>query len=235
MSTDNQHGGSSDSNDSPATADVSWVSDGFYFSTREERKHRIDEYYPTWHVDEYHYRNGQIEHCPDDSNGNERDEREIECKCGKTFDGLPRAKQHLIHASRNAPPIPACPNPLGEFSDEDTICDDIVPIAVDKLLRFGRVLDNHEYLIATARAVYTPPPAYDFSEWQPLVEDGGRLYVSQHEAPQFPPVQLKRALRTLAGATTEYRPERYRIYYRGKAPLYIEGPEHGVVIAQRSF
>ncbi|WP_434529884.1 hypothetical protein ACODNH_00020 (plasmid) [Haloarcula sp. NS06] len=38
-----------------------------------------------------------------------------------------------------------------------------------------------------------------------------------------------RAIATLAKRPT-YRPERFTVFYRGSEPLYIEGPDAGIVI-----
>ncbi|NLV08268.1 hypothetical protein GOC83_19305 [Haloarcula rubripromontorii] len=88
------------------------------------------------------------------------------------------------------------------------------------------VVDGAEYLVATARETFTPPADYRFQSWNEL--QSGRLALRSGE-PQFPPADVSRAIATLAKRPT-YQPERFTVFYRGLEPLYIEGPNAGIVI-----
>ncbi|EMA25223.1 hypothetical protein [Haloarcula argentinensis] len=90
----------------------------------------------------------------------------------------------------------------------------------------GKVVDGAEYLVATARETFTPPTDYQFQSWDVL--QSGRLALRSGE-PQFPPADVSRAVATLAKHPA-YQPERFTIFYRGCEPVYIEGPDAGIVI-----
>ncbi|NLV14046.1 hypothetical protein [Haloarcula argentinensis] len=90
----------------------------------------------------------------------------------------------------------------------------------------AKVVDGAEYLVATARETFTPPADYQFQSWGPL--QSGRLALRSGE-PQFPPADVSRAIATLAKHPA-YQPERFTIFYRGCEPVYIEGPDAGIVI-----
>ncbi|GGM53430.1 hypothetical protein [Haloarcula argentinensis] len=90
----------------------------------------------------------------------------------------------------------------------------------------GKVVDGAEYLVATARETFTPPADYQFQLWDVL--QSGRLALRSGE-PQFPPADVSRAVATLSKHPA-YQPERFTIFYRGCEPVYIEGPDAGIVI-----
>jgi len=110
----------------------------------------------------------------------------------------------------------------------DTAFDGHVEYVPSTARGAGRIVDGADYLIATARTTYTPPVNYRFDDWEPL--QSGRLSNHQND-PLFSARLLSRALSTLSSGY-QYARDRYTLYFRGHEPLYLEGPEGGIAIAE---
>jgi hypothetical protein len=116
------------------------------------------------------------------------------------------------------------------WQDElDTAFDEGVEY-VPSTARSAGIIDGAQYLIATARTTYTPPANYGFEDLEPL--QSGRLSNHRNDS-LFSARLLSRALATLSRGY-QYEPERYTLYFRGHEPLYLEGPNGGIMIAERT-
>jgi len=204
---------------------------GFEFGAATD-DHEIDASYSWRYVDQiYVTDDGDIARLQD-TDGYYGNDESFECSCGATFDSESDAKGHLREKRVRGPPVPTVeqPSELRWKDESDTGFGDRVEYVLSAVRGAGQVVDGAEYLIATARNTYTPPVNYGFEDWGPL--QSGRLSNHRNE-PLFTARLLSRALATLSNGC-QYTPERYTLYFRGHEPLYLEGPDGGIVIAERT-
>ncbi|WP_277543473.1 hypothetical protein [Haloarcula laminariae] len=204
---------------------------GFEFDTATD-SHEVEAAYSWQYADRiYVTDDGEIVRSQD-TDGYYGNDETFECSCGESFSCEADAKAHLRDKRVRGPPVPTVEQP-GEMTwqeKSDTAFDGRVEYVPSTARGAGRIVDGADYLIATARSTYTPPANYGFEGWESL--QSGQLSNHRNE-PLFSARLLSRALATLSSGY-QYTPERYTLYFRGHEPLYIEGPEDGIVIAERT-
>ena len=203
----------------------------FEFDTATD-SHEVEASYSWWYVDRiYVDDDGEVVRSQD-TDGYYGNDESFECSCGETFACEADAKAHLREERVRGPPVPTAEQPrkLHWQDESDTGFDGQVEYILSAARGAGQVIDGAEYLIATARITYTPPANYAFEDWTPL--QSGRLSNHRNE-PLFSERLLSRALATLVSGH-QYLPDRYTLYFRGQEPVYLEGPEGGIVIAERT-
>ena len=204
---------------------------GFEFEAANE-SHEIEASYSWRYVDRiYVDDDGEVVRSQD-TDGYYGNDESFECACGATFASEEEAKTHLRDERIRGPPVltTELPRELQWQDESDTAFDGCVEFVVSTAGSAGLVTDGVAYLITTARATYTPPANYAFEDWEPL--QSGRLSNDQTD-PLFSERLLSQAIATLSSGY-QYTPERYTLYFRGHEPLYLEGPEGGIVIAERT-
>ena len=203
---------------------------GFEFEAATE-SHGVEASYSWRYVDRiYVDDDGEVVRSQD-TDGYYGNDESFECTCGETFASEADAKAHLRDERVRGPPVPTAEHPeeMSWRDESDTAFGGCVEYVVSSTLSAGRLVDGAAYLIATARETYTPPANFAFEDWEPL--QSGRLSNHRNE-PLFTARVLSKALTTLSDGY-QYVPERYTLYFRGHEPLYLEGPEGGIVIAER--
>lgn len=203
---------------------------GFQFGTATD-SHEVEASYSWRYVDRiYVTDDGEVVRSQD-TDGYYGHDESFECSCGETFPSESEAKDHLRDKRARGPPVPTTEQPrsLNWQDESNTAFDGRVEYVPSSTRGAGRIIDGAEYLIATARTTYTPPSNYAFDDWEPL--QSGRLSNHRND-PLFSKRLLSRALVTLS-KSYQYISERYTLYFRGHEPLYLEGPEGGIVIAER--
>lgn len=204
---------------------------GFEFDTATD-SHEVEASYSWRYVDRiYVGDDGEVVRSQD-TDGYYGNDESFECSCGETFSSESEAKAHLRDERVRGPPVPTADQP-GEISwqdESDTAFDGRVEYIPSTARGAGRIVDGADYLIATARTAYTPPANYGFADWTPL--QSGRLSNHRND-PLFRARLLSRALATLSSGY-QYTPDRYTLYFRGHEPLYLEGPDGGIIIAERT-
>lgn len=204
---------------------------GFKFEAAID-SHEVEAAYSWRYVDRiYVTEDGDIVRSQD-TDGYYGNDETFECSCGETFSCEGDAKAHLREERVRGPPVPTAeqPSELCWQGESDTGFDGRVEYILSATRGAGQVIDGAEYLIVTARTTHTPPANYAFEDWGPL--RSGQLSNHRNE-PLFSAELLSRALATLASGY-QYVPERYTLYFRGHEPLYLEGPDGGIVIAERT-
>ena len=188
---------------------------GFEFDTGNG-SHEIEADYSWRYVDRiYVTDDGQIVRA-EDTDGYYGQDESFTCSCGETFASEGDAKAHLRDEQVRGPPVPTADQP-GELSWQDEVqpafdgCVEYVPSTAQR-----------------ARDTYTPPANYGFEDWEPL--QAGRLSNHRNDS-LFSARLLSRAVATLSNGY-QYTPDRYTLYFRGHEPLYLEGPEGGIAVAE---
>jgi hypothetical protein len=203
---------------------------GFEFEAATD-SHEVEASYSWRYVDRiYISGDGEVVRSQD-TDGYYGNDETFECSCGESFSCEGDAKAHLRDERVRGPPVPTAKQPRDiSWQDEsDTAFDGRIEFVKSSAGSAGLVTDGAEYLIATARTTYTPPANYAFDEWAPL--QSGRLSTHRND-PLFTDRLLARATATLSTGY-QYTPERFTLYFRGHEPLYLEGPEGGIVVAER--
>ena len=204
---------------------------GFEFEAATE-SHEVEASYSWRYVDQIYVNDDGEVVRSQDTDGYYGNDESFECACGETFASEDEAKTHLRDERVRGPPVQTTEQP-GEMTwqdESDTAFDGRVEYVASSTLGAGQVVDGAAYLIATARATYTPPANYAFEDWEPL--QSGRLSNHRNE-PLFSERLLSQAIATLSSGY-QYTAERFTLYFRGHGPLYVEGPEGGIVIAERT-
>lgn len=204
---------------------------GFAFTAGTD-SHEIEVSYSWQHVDRiYVDDNGDVVRS-EDTSGRYGNDESFECVCGATFACEPEAKAHLRDKRVQGAPVPTVEQPgtLSWQEESNTAFDGCIKYVASSTRGAGRIIDGATYLIATARATYTPPANYAFEDWEPL--QSGQLSNHRNE-PLFSERLLSQAIATLSSGY-QYSPERYTLHFRGHEPLYLEGPESGIAIAERT-
>jgi hypothetical protein len=202
---------------------------GFEFETATD-SHEVEASYSWRYVDRiYVSEDGEVVRSQD-TDGYYGNDETFECSCGENFSSESDAKAHLRDERVRGPPVPTAKQPRDiSWQDEsDTAFDERVEYIPSTARSAGRLIDGADYLIATARTTYTPPANYGFEDWPPL--QSGRLSNHRNDS-LFSARLLSRALATLSSGH-QYEPERYTLYFRGHEPLYLEGPDGGIAIAE---
>lgn len=204
---------------------------GFEFGTANGN-HEIEADYSWRYVDRIHVTDdGQIVRS-EDTDGYYGQDESFTCSCGETFASEGDARAHLRDEQVRGPPVQIADQP-GEISWQDevqTAFGERVEYVPSTIRGAGQLVDGADYLIATARTAYTPPANYGFEDWEPL--QSGRLSNHRNDS-LFSARLLSRAVATLSSGY-QYTPNRYTLYFRGHEPLYLEGPDGGIAIAERT-
>ncbi|GGM53443.1 hypothetical protein [Haloarcula argentinensis] len=203
---------------------------GFDFS-RPRQEHEIEVSYSWEYVDTiYMDDDGEVVRSQD-TDGCYGNDESFECTCGEAFGCEADAKAHLRSEGFRGPPVPVTDHPeeLRWQNETSTVFEGQVECVPDVANSAAKVVDDAEFLIATARTTLTPPADHEFDSWEPL--QSGRLS-NHHGDPLFSARLLSKAIATLSTGH-QYVPERYTLYFRGHTALYLEGPGGGILIAER--